>query len=189
MSTMSIAEQPRQDYLHYTLCAPLARPRPCARPDATPLQVDGEIPKELTGTYFRNGPGLQVRRVAVRTSTILWQSPMQSLQRVNGTDSYAHVQRIQQGHFSAVAGPQGAPLLALRRQPRPCCALQVSSGRYQRHTFDGDGQVLSFAFQGGTCHFRNRFVQTQSFLEEQVGRGCAITIGGCYGAWRAGRLC
>jgi carotenoid cleavage dioxygenase-like enzyme len=25
------------------------------------FQVEGEIPKDLDGTYFRNGPGLQVR--------------------------------------------------------------------------------------------------------------------------------
>lgn len=28
------------------------------------LQVEGEIPTDLKGTYFRNGPGLQVGGVA-----------------------------------------------------------------------------------------------------------------------------
>lgn len=65
--------------------------------------VEGEIPKELQGTFFRNGPG-----------------------------------------------------------------MQVANERYKRHTFDGDGMILSFAFDGGRCHFRNRFVRTKSFLEEQA---------------------
>lgn len=30
-----------------------------------PCQVEGEIPKQLLGTYFRNGPGLQVPHCAM----------------------------------------------------------------------------------------------------------------------------
>jgi hypothetical protein len=41
-----------------------------------------------------------------------------------------------------------------------------------RHTFDGDGQVIAFAFDGsGRVRFRNRFVRTRGFLDEQV---CAV---------------
>ena len=35
------------------------------------------------------------------------------------------------------------------------------------HPFDGDGMVCAIAFKDGRAHFRNRFVQTQGFLEEQ----------------------
>lgn len=36
-----------------------------------------------------------------------------------------------------------------------------------RHPFDGDGMVCSFTFKDGKCFFRNRFVKTKEFLEEQ----------------------
>ncbi|EFJ44398.1 hypothetical protein VOLCADRAFT_95405 [Volvox carteri f. nagariensis] len=65
--------------------------------------VTGSIPKELHGTYYRNGPG-----------------------------------------------------------------LQVDNPRYQRHTFDGDGMVLSLSFRNGRAYFRNRFVRTEGFLKEQA---------------------
>eukprot|EP00775_Hariotina_reticulata_P005364 gene5364-5599_t len=65
--------------------------------------VEGSIPNELSGTYFRNGPG-----------------------------------------------------------------MQVSNPRYKRHTFDGDGMVLSFTFKDGTAWFKNSFVRTQGFLDEQA---------------------
>ncbi|MEW5298931.1 MAG: hypothetical protein WDW36_002000 [Sanguina aurantia] len=68
--------------------------------------VDGTIPAELLGTFFRNGPGLQVDRP---------------------------------GH--------------------------------QRHTFDGDGMLLSMAFKDGKAFFRNRYVRTRGFVDEQVGGG------------------
>ncbi|MEW5313269.1 MAG: hypothetical protein WDW38_004853 [Sanguina aurantia] len=64
--------------------------------------VDGTIPAELLGTFFRNGPGLQVDRP---------------------------------GH--------------------------------QRHTFDGDGMLLSMAFKDGKAFFRNRYVRTRGFVDEQ----------------------
>jgi len=48
---------------------------------------------------------------------------------------------------------------------------QVTDPRYSRHAFDGDGMVCSFAFQGGKCYFRNKFVRTEGFVAEQVG-GC-----------------
>ncbi|KAF6256619.1 carotenoid oxygenase [Scenedesmus sp. NREL 46B-D3] len=65
--------------------------------------VEGSIPKDLRGTYFRNGPG-----------------------------------------------------------------LQVSNERYKRHTFDGDGMVLSFSFDQGRAWFKNKFVRTKGFVDEQA---------------------
>lgn len=45
------------------------------------------------------------------------------------------------------------------------CALQTAG----RHTFDGDGQVLAFSFDGsGKVRFTNKFVRTRGFLDEQV---------------------
>lgn len=64
--------------------------------------IEGEIPKELEGTLFRNGAGL--------------------------------------------LDVHGTPV---------------------RHPFDGDGMVCSFSFQNGSCYFRNQFVKTKEYLEEQ----------------------
>ncbi|KAI8475714.1 MAG: retinal pigment epithelial membrane protein-domain-containing protein, partial [Monoraphidium minutum] len=68
-----------------------------------PAWIEGKIPADLEGTYFRNGPG-----------------------------------------------------------------LQVTSGRYTRHVFDGDGMVCAFALRGGRAWFRNRFVRTRGFVDEQA---------------------
>lgn len=65
-------------------------------------EIEGEIPKNLQGTLFRNGPGL--------------------------------------------LDVNGIPI---------------------RHPFDGDGMICAFTFEDGRCHFRNRFVQTKGYLEEQ----------------------
>ena len=82
--------------------------------------MTGTIPPELCGTYYRNGPG-----------------------------------------------------------------LQVCNPRYQRHTFDGDGMLLSLAFKDGKAFFRNTFVRTKGFVEEQVGgargRAAAVGMGGSGG--------
>jgi len=64
--------------------------------------VEGQIPAELHGTLFRNGPGLF---------------------DVNG-------QRI-------------------------------------HHPFDGDGMICRISFSNGRAHFRNRFIHTSGYLEEQ----------------------
>jgi all-trans-8'-apo-beta-carotenal 15,15'-oxygenase len=64
--------------------------------------IDGEIPADLTGTLFRNGPGL----------------------------------------------------------------LEVG-GQPVHHPFDGDGMICAIAFQNGRAHFRNRYVRTQPYQEEQ----------------------
>ena len=65
-------------------------------------QIEGEIPTELSGTLYRNGPGL--------------------------------------------LDVHGTPL---------------------QHPFDGDGMICAFTFQDGQCFFRNRFVKTKEFVEEQ----------------------
>ena len=65
-------------------------------------EIDGEIPSDLTGTLFRNGPGL-----------------------------------LEMG---------GQPV---------------------HHPFDGDGMVCAIAFKDGRAHFRNRYVRTQPYQEEQ----------------------
>lgn len=71
--------------------------------EVDPAWVEGTLPKDLVGTYIRNGPG-----------------------------------------------------------------LQVNTGKTQRHTFDGDGMILSFAFTGdGKARFKNKFVRTKGFVAEQ----------------------
>jgi all-trans-8'-apo-beta-carotenal 15,15'-oxygenase len=64
--------------------------------------IEGEIPAALTGTLFRNGPGL----------------------------------------------------------------LEVG-GQSVRHPFDGDGMICAIAIKDGRAHFRNRYVRTQPYQEEQ----------------------
>jgi all-trans-8'-apo-beta-carotenal 15,15'-oxygenase len=81
--------------------------------------IEGQIPAELEGTLFRNGPGL----------------------------------------------------------------LDVN-GRRVHHPFDGDGMVCAFTFQDGRAHFRNRFVQTQGYLEEQ--EAGKILYRGVFGTQKAG---
>ncbi len=65
-------------------------------------EVEGEIPADLSGTLYRNGPGL--------------------------------------------LDVQGTPL---------------------QHPFDGDGMIAAFTFKDGQCFFRNRFVKTKEYQEEQ----------------------
>jgi all-trans-8'-apo-beta-carotenal 15,15'-oxygenase len=40
-------------------------------------------------------------------------------------------------------------------------------GHSVHHPFDGDGMVCAIAFQNGRAHFRNRYVKTKPYLEEQ----------------------
>jgi all-trans-8'-apo-beta-carotenal 15,15'-oxygenase len=40
-------------------------------------------------------------------------------------------------------------------------------GQQVQHPFDGDGMVCAIAFQNGRAHFRNRYVRTQPYVEEQ----------------------
>ena len=65
-------------------------------------EIEGTIPSELSGTLFRNGPGL----------------------------------------------------------------LDIG-GSAIHHPFDGDGMISAFSFNNGKVHYRNRFVQTQAYLEEK----------------------
>lgn len=79
-------------------CSPVQQELSCE------LQVTaGEVPKSLTGTLFRNGPG----RFAV------------------GADAYSH-------------------------------------------PFDGDGMISSFQISAGKIHFRNAYVKTTEFLQEEA---------------------
>lgn len=64
--------------------------------------IEGEIPTELEGTLFRNGPGL----------------------------FDIHGQQLQ-------------------------------------HPFDGDGMISAIQFSQGRAHYRNRYVRTQAYVEEQ----------------------
>jgi all-trans-8'-apo-beta-carotenal 15,15'-oxygenase len=82
-------------------------------------EVEGQIPPELEGTLFRNGPGL--------------------------LDIY------------------GTPV---------------------QHPFDGDGMITSFAFKDGKCFFRNRFVQTEAYLQEK--KAGKILYRGVFGTQKPG---
>ncbi|GAB4367367.1 MAG: carotenoid oxygenase family protein [Elainellaceae cyanobacterium] len=82
-------------------------------------EVEGQIPPDLQGTLFRNGPGLF---------------------EING-------QRIQ-------------------------------------HPFDGDGMISAIRFQDGRAHYRNRYVRTQGYLEEQ--QAGKILYRGVFGTQKPG---
>lgn len=42
------------------------------------------------------------------------------------------------------------------------------NGQPIHHPFDGDGMISAVSFANGKAHFRNRYVRTQAFLEEQA---------------------
>ncbi|MBP5973659.1 carotenoid oxygenase family protein [Brasilonema sp. CT11] len=81
--------------------------------------VEGQIPQELHGTLFRNGPGL----------------------------------------------------------------LDIKGQRIH-HPFDGDGMISRITFSNGRAHFRNRFVRTQEYLEEQ--KAGKILYRGVFGTQKPG---
>jgi all-trans-8'-apo-beta-carotenal 15,15'-oxygenase len=81
--------------------------------------IEGEIPNDLEGTLFRNGPGL----------------------------------------------------------------LDVN-GQQLQHPFDGDGMVCAIAIKDGRAHFRNRFVKTEGYLEEQ--KAGKILYRGVFGTQKPG---
>ena len=83
--------------------------------------IEGEIPLELSGTLFRNGPGL-----------------------------------LDIG---------GSPI---------------------HHPFDGDGMISAFYFQAGKAHYRNRFVKTEAYLQEQAAR--KILYRGVFGTQKPGGI-
>lgn len=82
-------------------------------------EIEGQIPSELEGTLFRNGPGL----------------------------------------------------------------LDIN-GQQIHHPFDGDGMISAITFQNGQAHYRNRFVRTQAFLEEQ--QAGKILYRGVFGTQKPG---
>jgi all-trans-8'-apo-beta-carotenal 15,15'-oxygenase len=81
--------------------------------------IEGQIPQELYGTLFRNGPGLL---------------------DING-------QRV-------------------------------------HHPFDGDGMISRITFSNGRAHFRNRFIRTSAYLEEQ--KAGKILYRGVFGTQKPG---
>jgi all-trans-8'-apo-beta-carotenal 15,15'-oxygenase len=83
--------------------------------------IDGEIPAELQGTLYRNGPGL----------------------------------------------------------------LDIQ-GQRLHHPFDGDGMISAIKFVDGRAHYRNRFVRTQGYLEEQ--KAGKILYRGVFGTQKPGGL-
>ncbi|MEM8830923.1 MAG: carotenoid oxygenase family protein [Cyanobacteria bacterium P01_G01_bin.19] len=84
-------------------------------------EIEGRIPPELSGTLFRNGPGL-----------------------------------LDIG---------GSPI---------------------HHPFDGDGMISAFSFRDGKVHYRNRFVKTKAYLEEQ--EAGKILYRGVFGTQKPGGL-
>ncbi len=81
--------------------------------------IEGEIPPELNGTLFRNGPGL----------------------------------------------------------------LDIE-GHHIHHPFDGDGMISAIAFSNGRAYFRNRFIRTTAYVEEQKAK--KILYRGVFGTQKPG---
>ena len=81
--------------------------------------IEGTVPTELTGTLFRNGPGL--------------------------------------------LDIAGSPI---------------------HHPFDGDGMISAFTFREGSVHFRNRFIKTEAYVEEQAAN--KILYRGVFGTQKPG---
>lgn len=81
--------------------------------------IEGEIPPDLEGTFYRNGPGL----------------------------------------------------------------LDIN-GQVLRHPFDGDGMISAIRFSNGRAHYRNRFVRTQGYVEEQ--KAGKILYRGVFGTQKPG---
>ena len=84
-------------------------------------EIEGQIPAELSGTLFRNGPGLlDIGETAIH------------------------------------------------------------------HPFDGDGMIGAFSFKQGKAYFRNRFVRTEAYLQEQ--EAGKILYRGVFGTQKPGGL-
>ncbi|MEL6460802.1 MAG: carotenoid oxygenase family protein [Cyanobacteria bacterium J06621_15] len=81
--------------------------------------IEGEIPADLNGTLFRNGPGL----------------------------------------------------------------LDIN-GQNIHHPFDGDGMISRITFTNGSAHYRNRFVRTKGYIEEQ--KAGKILYRGVFGTQKSG---
>lgn len=52
------------------------------------------------------------------------------------------------------------------------------------HPFDGDGMICTFRFENGRVHFRNRYVRTAGFLEEE--RANRLLYRGVFGTQKPG---
>ena len=83
--------------------------------------IEGQIPSELSGTLFRNGPGL--------------------------------------------LDIAGTPI---------------------HHPFDGDGMISAFTFKDGRAYFRNRFIKTEAYIQEQAAQ--EILYRGVFGTQKPGGL-
>ncbi|MGB3403813.1 MAG: carotenoid oxygenase family protein [Microcoleaceae cyanobacterium] len=60
------------------------------------------------------------------------------------------------------------------------------NGQRLHHPFDGDGMISAIKFSNGRAHYRNRFVRTQGYLEEQsAGK---ILYRGVFGTQKSGGL-
>lgn len=58
------------------------------------------------------------------------------------------------------------------------------NGSSVRHPFDGDGMVSSIVFKEGKAYFRNRFVRTEGFIQEQ--KAGKFLYRGVFGTKKAG---
>lgn len=67
-------------------------------------------------------------------------------------------------------------------------AMLDVNGQELHHPFDADGMICAIAFSEGKAHFRNRYVRTKGFLEEQkAGKICYRGVFGTQkpGGWLA----
>jgi len=58
------------------------------------------------------------------------------------------------------------------------------NGQPIHHPFDGDGMISAIAFSNGRAHFRNRFIRTTAYLEEQ--KAGKILYRGVFGTQKPG---
>ncbi|OKH29153.1 carotenoid oxygenase family protein [Chroogloeocystis siderophila] len=63
-------------------------------------------------------------------------------------------------------------------------ALLDINGTPIHHPFDGDGMISAIAFKDGRAHFRNRFIRTAAFIEEQ--KAGTILYRGVFGTQKPG---
>jgi all-trans-8'-apo-beta-carotenal 15,15'-oxygenase len=63
-------------------------------------------------------------------------------------------------------------------------AMLDVNGHQLRHPFDADGMVCAIAFSEGRAHFRNRYVRTKGFIEEQ--KAGKILYRGVFGTQKPG---
>lgn len=156
--------------------------------------MEGAIPKELVGTYLRNGPGMQVsthtRATQCRSAGCCGTLPQQHCQAAvmppcrYGGPILIFTAACAQTGLKCRVSPSSASQLDLQPVPGRVCPSPTSPNPRAaphklplplhvqtagRHTFDGDGQIVAFSFDGsGRVRFTNKFVHTRGFLDEQV---------------------